>query len=63
MRSTCTRALAAAVVLAASVPFCRAEPIKVYMIGNSLTDEVKYDTRVKLCKEAGEGNGIGRQPN
>ena len=49
MKSTYAHVLAAAVVLAASVPFCEAEPIKVYMIGNSLTDEVKYDTWVKFC--------------
>jgi len=30
-----------------------AEPLRVYMIGNSLTDEVKYDTWVQFCKDAG----------
>ena len=30
-----------------------AEPTKVYMIGNSLTDEVKYDDWINLCKDGG----------
>ena len=32
----------------------QAEPLKVYMIGNSLTDEVKYDDWIKLCAAGGE---------
>ena len=30
-----------------------AEPVRVYMIGNSLTDEVKYDDWIRLCKAGG----------
>jgi hypothetical protein len=37
------------VLIAASL---YAEPYKVYMIGNSLTDEVKYDDWIKLCASA-----------
>ena len=42
---------AIALMVCASVGL--AEPTKVYMIGNSLTDEVKYDTWIKLCESGG----------
>lgn len=38
-----------------------AEPAKVYMIGNSLTDEVKYDAWAKLCTGSGSAVIVARK--
>jgi hypothetical protein len=41
-------------LLARASLYAVAEPFKVYMIGNSLTDEVKYDNWIKLCAAGGK---------
>lgn len=46
-----------AFLLSSAVGLCASalgEPVRVYMIGNSLTDEVKYDDWAALCAEAGQ---------
>jgi len=49
------------ITLLATGSLFAAEPAKVYMIGNSLTDEVKYDAWAKLCKEAGSEVIVARK--
>lgn len=37
------------------------DPLKVFMIGNSLTDEVRYDAWVKLCRSSGGNVLVARK--
>lgn len=50
----------AALVLAA-LPLLAAEPLKVYLIGNSLTDELKYDDWIEFVTAAGHPAVYGRK--
>ena len=47
--------------LGLAMPATQAEPCKIYMIGNSLTDEVKYDTWIEFCAGAGVEALYGRK--
>jgi len=48
-------------ILLATGSLFAAEPAKIYMIGNSLTDEVQYDSWAKLSKQAGSEVVVARK--